>query len=255
VKDDPTILGDRETVELLSSQPELLAIADAVRATQREDARAWIRLPRLLVAAAALAGLAAVFAFAFTGGSGGERTRAGIDSAKCPGSEPLGACTDYTEYAYLSFGALDYRIARDDGAISTIAVTIRNRFVGGTAELRVLVAGRVVFSEPVPLSEVAAPTGPTGYAGLVLLSEWSGALSPNQWDGGCQDAPYRLLVLISVPTQAGDAKGPTGGAGTQIAESETSPAFNCQHARAAGPTGTSGPTGAEGPSGGAGPTG
>src|SRR5204862_5360744 len=31
VKDDPTILDDSETVELLAAQPQLLAIADAVR--------------------------------------------------------------------------------------------------------------------------------------------------------------------------------------------------------------------------------
>lgn len=49
---DVTIFGDRETVELLRDHPHLLAIADAVRATQSKPTRMARR--RLLVAAASL---------------------------------------------------------------------------------------------------------------------------------------------------------------------------------------------------------
>lgn len=64
-----TIFDDRETVEFLRDRPHLLAIADAVRATQRERTRSTFRRKALLIAAAAAlvacataAALIAVFA-------------------------------------------------------------------------------------------------------------------------------------------------------------------------------------------------
>jgi hypothetical protein len=54
-----TILDDRETVELLHNRPDLLAIADAVRATQTKSRAAWSHRRRVLAVAAAAAALAA----------------------------------------------------------------------------------------------------------------------------------------------------------------------------------------------------
>ncbi len=61
-----TIFDDRETVEFLRDRPHLLAIADAVRATQRERTRSALSRKPLLVAAAAVvvcATAAALIAF------------------------------------------------------------------------------------------------------------------------------------------------------------------------------------------------
>jgi hypothetical protein len=58
-----TIFDDRETVELLRDHPHLLAIADAVRATQRRQVRAWASPRRLGIAAAAALAAAAVGAY------------------------------------------------------------------------------------------------------------------------------------------------------------------------------------------------
>jgi hypothetical protein len=69
VNSGATIFDDRETVEFLRDRPHLLAIADAVRATQRERTRSALRRKPLLIAAAAAlvacataAALIAVFA-------------------------------------------------------------------------------------------------------------------------------------------------------------------------------------------------
>lgn len=50
-----TIFDDRETVEFLRDHPHLLAIADAVRATQSEGTGSMLRRKPLLIAAAAVA--------------------------------------------------------------------------------------------------------------------------------------------------------------------------------------------------------
>ena len=64
-----TIFDDRETVELLRDYPHLLAIADAVRATQRRRARPWGSPRRIALAAATLL-VAAVGAFVLVTHSG-----------------------------------------------------------------------------------------------------------------------------------------------------------------------------------------
>ncbi|HJU35865.1 MAG TPA: hypothetical protein VJ716_00410 [Gaiellaceae bacterium] len=58
-----TILDDRETVELLRDHPHLLAIADAVRATQGKETRSLPRRKLLLIAAAVAACAAAAIGF------------------------------------------------------------------------------------------------------------------------------------------------------------------------------------------------
>ena len=64
-----TIFDDRETVELLRDHPHLLAIADAIRATQRRQTRTWATPLRIGLAAAALT-VAAIGAFLLTANSG-----------------------------------------------------------------------------------------------------------------------------------------------------------------------------------------
>ena len=258
MRDDPSILGDRETVELLSAQPELLAIADAVKATQRKETRTWRPRPRLLVAAAALAGLAAAGALVLAGHSGGHTTSAAVryptpDLLHLPGllgghgppvsaRPPIHDCSLGCAYPPAP-DQFDDAITRADGAISSIAVTLRGTRVDSTAELQVHIeggprgAGRVVFSEHISLNPI--PPG-SGGARWGTLSEWSGRLSPSDWGGGCQDAVYWLTARIT-----------NEGGGITLIQP---PAFNCQRT-AVGPTGRSRPTGAVGVTGQVGPTG
>jgi len=74
-----TIFDDRETVELLRDHPHLLAIADAVRATQGDRARSLRRRKPLLIAAAAAgsAVVAAATAFLLIPGASSHHTAAG----------------------------------------------------------------------------------------------------------------------------------------------------------------------------------
>jgi hypothetical protein len=73
-----TIFDDRETVEFLHDHPHLLAIADAVRATQRRQARPRATPLRIGLAAALLA-VAAVGAFLLA-----------TNSETNPGRKPIG---------------------------------------------------------------------------------------------------------------------------------------------------------------------
>ena len=74
-----TIFDDRETVEFLRDHPHLLAIADAVRATQSEGTRSLRRRKPLLAAAAAAASavVAALIAFLAVPGASSHHTAAG----------------------------------------------------------------------------------------------------------------------------------------------------------------------------------
>jgi len=211
MKDGTTIFDDLATVELLSKQPELLAIADAVRATQHPEARA--RRPWIVLAAATVAALAAVGALALAGAFGGHAT--------------------HVVAGYPPPDFLDYTITRaDDGTISSIAVTARAATLGGTAHIEVVeshmdgpvpsTTGRVVFREDVPMTDIPSP--PTGPQGTVALSEWSGTLSSRDWDGGCQNAPYWFTVKVS----------PANGEGGEFIQSGS---FNCTHTVPVGPTG------------------
>lgn len=243
MKDDPTILDDRETVELLSARPELLAIADAVRATQRKEARAWAPRARFLLAAAALVALSAVFALAFSGNSGVHKPRESRHNFKveASGSGKDSVVSTPSSSSYQpSPDQLDYIVTRTDGAISSIAVTVRGEVADSTAHLQVRMqgthssgAGRVVFSRTVSLNSTPSPP----VRGLV--SEWTGTLSPSDWDGGCQDAVYWLVV--HVPNQGSTP----GYRGITVIQP---PAFDCQREAPAswsvvGPTGGSGPAG------------
>jgi hypothetical protein len=79
VSSGSTIFDDRETVEFLRDHPHLLAIADAVHATQREAARSVLRRKPLLVAAAVAtcAAVAATVAFLTVPNASSHHTAAG----------------------------------------------------------------------------------------------------------------------------------------------------------------------------------
>jgi hypothetical protein len=79
VNSGATIFDDRETVEFLRDHPHLLAIADAVRATQGEATRSVLRRKPLLVAAAvaACATVAATVAFLAVPNANPHHTAAG----------------------------------------------------------------------------------------------------------------------------------------------------------------------------------
>jgi zona occludens toxin (predicted ATPase) len=80
VNSGATIFDDRETVEFLRDHPHLLAIADAVRATQRRQARPWASPLRVGLAAAVLTA-AAIGAFVLTTNSGTNSGRTSIDDS------------------------------------------------------------------------------------------------------------------------------------------------------------------------------
>ncbi len=95
-----------------------------------------------------------------------------------------------------------------------------------------------VFDETVAMTS----TGSTGQD--VTVSNWSGSLSPSDWNGGCQDGIYRVRTAVYA-------------AGTSLAHPFTSGNashfasgwFTCSGASAQGPTGATGTTGAAGPTG------
>jgi hypothetical protein len=122
---------------------------------------------------------------------------------------------------------LDMSFVRDaGGALTSLGVTVRAATLGGTAHLQV-VRGEVdssvavppddvVFEQQVPMTNIASPL--SGPPGTVMLSIWSGTLSPRDWRGGCQRGPYEIAVNVS------PASNPTGAPG---GESILSGEFSC----------------------------
>jgi hypothetical protein len=185
--------------------------AYATGSATRQRSHGLLRLPpfrlrfALPVAAAICAAVAAVV---FTGVLGG---------AEQPGLLPGPS----------GINPLDLNITRSDGAITSISVTAYAATLGGTAQIEVVrgqmegqvpsTTGQVVYQERVPMTNVASPA--SGPPGTVALSQWSGTLSPAEWDGGCQNAPYWLLIAVS------PASNPTTG-GTE-GEQVQSGSFQC----------------------------
>ena len=229
MKDDPTIFADRETVELLAAQPQLLAIADAVRATQRAERRAWNVRPSFLAAAAVMAGLAAVLAFAFTGASGKQGERVSL------GHQPKAALVFYNGSNW-SLGDLAFATptAADVQAISRPAATwaMKNARLAYTvaayddwhpglyylsqAGVRVErvpsgVASKVavtVFHPPLHgRAHVQVLTGTSPWKRVVFSQELPlspaepyrsrATLSPYEWSGGCRKGRYWVSVTVS----------------------------------------------------------
>lgn len=233
MKDDPTIFGDRETVELLAADPQLLAIADAVTATQHKEARAWRPRVRLLLAAAAVVALSAAGAWAVTSTSTpAHRTKTAAVVYRTRHLVPLtrralkaavlanSAEKALRYYPYYWNGMTlddvylpptdraDYTITRTDGAVSSIAVALRGSRVGGTVRLQVHRAradmsrhGRVVFSERGSLSPFIETLAAADWLPLparsVRTAGWTRTLSPSSWTGGCRNTRYWITVSVS----------------------------------------------------------
>ena len=214
MKSNATILDDRETLELLSEHPKLLAIADAVRATQTRRAAPRRRRLAFALAAACIGGAAATVVFS------------GLLSSSAP--PPFGEPPHFSPIAF--------SLTRSGGEVTSMDVTVNAATLGGTALLQVVrgtwdgnlpsTDGQVVYEEEVPMTNIASPE--IGHPpGTEALSTWSGTLSPSDWHGGCQSVPYWLAVKVSPAKPTREAGG----------ESAQSGFFNCTVALPDGPTG------------------
>jgi hypothetical protein len=181
-----------------------------------------LRLRFALPAAAAI-GAAAACAVIFTGALGGSSTHSGERVGNLSGSGGQGSAGK--SGGPLQFNPLTLNFTRSDQGITSIAVTINAATLGGTAELQVVrgqidapqdaLPSQVVYQEQIPMKDVSpAPSGPPGN---VVLSTWSGTLSPNDWAGGCQSGPYEITVKVSPAHPTTEAQG----------ESVLSGSFSC----------------------------
>lgn len=174
-----TILDDRETVELLRDRPDLLAIADAVRATQSRPSR--YRRPLLLAAAAAAAIGAALAGLALSGAFGGGATRTAVSHP--PVSRGMQAPLDTP--------TIDYRFS--GGTLSSIAVTYRSPDASGAVlQLEVLHSD----SPPAELYRGKGASQVVFHEQVAMSKTWSGTLSPSDWAGGCQSGLYSIEAAI-----------------------------------------------------------
>jgi hypothetical protein len=125
----------------------------------------------------------------------------------------------------LGFSPITLSFTRGGQGLTAIDVTVNAATLGGTAQLEVVrgvIEGRpeaspsqVVYQEQVPMTNLSSPS--SGPPGTVVLSTWSGTLSPRDWAGGCQKGPYEITVKVS-PAH------PTTGARGEYAESGS---FSC----------------------------
>jgi hypothetical protein len=111
----------------------------------------------------------------------------------------------------LQFSPLTLDFTRGSEGITSIGVTINAATLGGTALLQVVrgvpdspqsvTSDQVAFQEQVPMTNIVSP--PSGPPGTVILSTWSGTLSPSAWGGGCENTAYVIDVKVSpaVPTR------------------------------------------------------
>ena len=96
------------------------------------------------------------------------------------------------------YNALAWNFTASDHTFTSIALTIRAKIADATMQLRVVrsdatqvpqayrAASRVVFQEQVPMADLQSP------ATDGTLSTWSGEILPGNWDGGCDNALYRI---------------------------------------------------------------
>lgn len=142
-----------------------------------------------------------------------------LSSSHSPGPQGRGHATANP----LQWSPVELSFARDaNGGLKSIDVTVNAATLGGTAEIQVVQgqliksrpdfsSGQVVFQEQVPMSNVSSP--PSGTPGTVILSTWSGTLSPSNWNDGCQNAPYAVTVQVSPASNP--TTGGVGGEGAQ----------------------------------------
>lgn len=146
--------------------------------------------PRFAVPAAAAIVTAAVCAFVFTGAFGGSGAqRANEKPSVGSGSVGRGG------KAMLSRGmTLDF--TRSGQAITSIDVTVRAYIPNAVMRLQVFrsdssqppvnyTSSQLVYQEQAPMTNLAFPL-------MGEQAEWSGSLSPSDWNGGCQNALYMV---------------------------------------------------------------
>jgi hypothetical protein len=193
-------LRDRELMEMLGDDPELLAIADALvqtwAETQGREAAGRIVRRRVLLVAAVVSSVAlAAIAVAVSGLVGSSR----------PGSRPHPG-----RGIPMAFHPLTLDFARNAGAVTAIAITVNAPIRDASLEIHVLRSSasqplqamqnqadaQVVYKGQLPMTNIASPV--SGPPGTVALSTWSGTLSTSDWDGGCQHALY-TVEAVAVP--------------------------------------------------------
>lgn len=188
-----TIFDDQETVELLRGRPHLLAIADAVRATQAK--RTLPGRPRTLLLVATVATCIAVAAPGIVFSGVLNSSQAAVPRSQ-PRPAPRGARP-------MGFDPMTLNIARDGGAVTSVGVTVNAPARDAATLLQVITGSpyghivspatrKVVFQEQVPMTNIASPA--SGPNGTVALSTWSGTLSPSDWTGGCRHATYEVYA-------------------------------------------------------------
>jgi hypothetical protein len=101
------------------------------------------------------------------------------------------------------YDGIRWRFEARDHTFTSIALTIRdNQFADATLLLRVVrsdasqvpeannAPSHVVFQQQFSMTPLGSPA-PDG-----TRSTWSGTLSPSDWDGGCQEALYRIEYAV-----------------------------------------------------------
>ena len=125
----------------------------------------------------------------------------------------------------LQFSPITLNFTRGSAGITSIDVTVNAATLGGTAQLQVVRGEpdapaserQVVFQEQVPLTNLQSPA--SGPPGTVVLSTWSGALSPDTWAGGCQNATYVVDVKVSPAAPTSEAQGESAESGSFVCSS------------------------------------
>lgn len=191
MNDSATIFDDRETVEFLRDHPHLLAIADAVTATQGQPSTVRRHRWPLLVAAAAAIALVA-----------------GLSLVLIPqSSHKPGGGGDVPE---------GLRLIPDGPIGSAIGVKMEAPAPAGNATLKLQVLRaayppgadpnsfnpdwHVVYESQVPMTE-ATKGDPA--KGDNPLWTWSGTLSTRNWSGGCQKNGFIYSINATVLDSTG----------------------------------------------------
>lgn len=167
---------------------------------------------RIAVPAAAALGVAAVCAVVFSGALGSSGTHRASN-------ERLNVWP--AQGTPQQFSAIELDVTRSAGSISSLGVTVQAATLGGTAELEVVrghmegsvpsTTGQVVYRGQIPMTNIASPQA--GSPGTVPLSAGSTALLPSAWEGGCQKAPYWIMVKVSPAHPTEEAHGESAQSG------------------------------------------
>lgn len=164
---------------------------------------------RFAVPAAAAVCVAAVCAVIFSGALGGSATHSP--------SKPVWSAHNASPL----FPFLTTNVNRSGQTVSSVETTVQAPWPGATAEIYVLrnpnyetrqfVGGKlvsgpkgqnqIVFQEQTSLTNLTSRPNPPAD------DKWSSTvtLDPSEWDGGCQNAPYGILVEIGHPAHSAES--------------------------------------------------